>query len=161
MSLLNNYLPLKKYLATQDKRASSASVIIEDGEGRLLVVKASYKNYWSLPGGLVDADELPRQAATREVREEIGIDIKPDDIEFVAVIARHSTVAYTYSFVFRYTGVLDSPEVVKIDNQEIIAVDWVTRQQVRSRERGLYNQAVDNWASEQPRAYIEFEIKSA
>lgn len=33
--------------------------------------------YWELPGGKVQADESPRDAAVRELREEVGIDAEP------------------------------------------------------------------------------------
>jgi 8-oxo-dGTP pyrophosphatase MutT (NUDIX family) len=37
-------------------------------------VKPTYKAGWDLPGGYFEPGESPRQAAHREVREELGID---------------------------------------------------------------------------------------
>lgn len=42
-------------------------------DGFVLLVKASYRSMWSLPGGYADKDEDPAAAAAREVREETGI----------------------------------------------------------------------------------------
>jgi 8-oxo-dGTP pyrophosphatase MutT (NUDIX family) len=39
----------------------------------VLIVQPTYKPYWELPGGAVDADELPYAAACREVKEELGL----------------------------------------------------------------------------------------
>ena len=48
-------------------------VIIEDSEGRVLLVRHSYLKGWYLPGGAVDAGETLHEAAHREVLEETGI----------------------------------------------------------------------------------------
>ena len=60
------------WMATLERRVASAAVVVSDGEGNVLVVKASYKQYWGLPGGIIDAGETPRMAAVREVHEETG-----------------------------------------------------------------------------------------
>lgn len=39
----------------------------------LLLVKASYRNAWNLPGGSVHPGETPEAAAQREMEEEIGL----------------------------------------------------------------------------------------
>lgn len=51
---------------------------MHDDEGRLLLVQRGRepgRGLWSLPGGRVEADESPAQAAVREVREETGLDV--------------------------------------------------------------------------------------
>ena len=44
-------------------------------DGRMLLVRQSYRNGWSVPGGLVQRRESPRDAARRELREEVGLDL--------------------------------------------------------------------------------------
>src|SRR5437763_1716425 len=41
----------------------------------MLLVEPTYKDYWELPGGAVDADESPYAAAVREIGEELGLSI--------------------------------------------------------------------------------------
>jgi len=45
-------------------------------KGTILLVRQDYGHqYWSLPGGVVEAGEAIDQAAVREVKEETGLDI--------------------------------------------------------------------------------------
>ncbi len=53
----------------------AAGVLIRDGSDRVLLVKPTYKDGWDIPGGYVEPGESPKHAATREVREELGIDV--------------------------------------------------------------------------------------
>jgi 8-oxo-dGTP pyrophosphatase MutT (NUDIX family) len=51
----------------------AAGVLFSDEAGRIMLVRPTYKDYWDIPGGYVEAGETPAQAAAREVREELGI----------------------------------------------------------------------------------------
>ena len=54
----------------------SAGALIFDREGRLLILKPTYKSGWTIPGGVMEADgESPWAACRREVREETGIEV--------------------------------------------------------------------------------------
>ena len=53
---------------------ASASALIFDRFGRLLVLKPTYKGGWTLPGGQMEANgETPWEACRREVQEETGL----------------------------------------------------------------------------------------
>jgi len=57
-----------------------------------------------IPGGHTEADETPRQAAVRELKEELSIDVDVNDLEFVCVSARKSNRHYVaYEFMLRDT----------------------------------------------------------
>ena len=51
----------------------AVSVVVPDGQGRILLIRRTDNNYWSIPGGGMEPGESVRQAAVREVREETGI----------------------------------------------------------------------------------------
>ncbi|UKZ02731.1 NUDIX hydrolase (plasmid) [Streptomyces viridifaciens] len=52
---------------------AAATVLVRDAEGRILVLDPRYKDHLELPGGMVEAHETPRQAAARELAEELGL----------------------------------------------------------------------------------------
>ena len=53
-----------------------AAAFCLDDEGRLLLVKQKDREYWTPPGGEIDKGETPEQAAIRETKEELNIDIE-------------------------------------------------------------------------------------
>ncbi len=63
------------------KRNASGALFVEDG--KLLIVKPTYKDHWGIPGGIVDALESPRATCLRECREELGIEV---ELSHMAVI---------------------------------------------------------------------------
>lgn len=54
----------------------SAHVLIRDRDGRILLVR-HVEGRWQLPGGAVDPGEGPGEAARRECREELGVEVEP------------------------------------------------------------------------------------
>jgi 8-oxo-dGTP diphosphatase len=66
-------LDLEAYDRSLARKRMGAGVLFLDAGGRVLLVDPVYKDPWEIPGGVVDADESPGQAAVREVREELGL----------------------------------------------------------------------------------------
>jgi ADP-ribose pyrophosphatase YjhB (NUDIX family) len=52
----------------------AVSAIVPDRQGRILLIRRTDNNYWSIPGGGVEPGESLRDAVAREVSEETGID---------------------------------------------------------------------------------------
>lgn len=65
-SLLNSFLPRKRAIA---------QMLVRDPDGRVLLCRLTYKNDWDLPGGVVEVNESPQEAVSREVQEELGLHI--------------------------------------------------------------------------------------
>jgi ADP-ribose pyrophosphatase YjhB (NUDIX family) len=55
-----------------------ALAIIRDDAGRILFVHQTYRSDdgWSVPGGFLKRNEEPRDAAVRETREEVGLEVR-------------------------------------------------------------------------------------
>jgi 8-oxo-dGTP pyrophosphatase MutT (NUDIX family) len=140
-------------------RVSSAALILEDDEGRALIVKANYKRYWTFPGGVIDLGETPLQGAVRETREEVGLTIDPTTVTFAWVANRTSKLADTYQFVFRASLPAGYEDQVTLQASEIEDFAFVTRDDVRRGDRH-YGKILHNWANDAT-GYIEqsFTIK--
>ncbi|HLF99241.1 MAG TPA: NUDIX domain-containing protein [Acidimicrobiia bacterium] len=54
-------------------RTLGARVLIVDAEGRVLLIRHTYRRGWHLPGGGVRRAESFEAAARREAREEVGV----------------------------------------------------------------------------------------
>ena len=53
---------------------ASAGALIRDPDGRLLILKPTYKKGWTIPGGQIDpGGESPWDACRRETEEECGL----------------------------------------------------------------------------------------
>lgn len=50
----------------------AATALLRDEEGRILLVKPTYRQGWGLPGGVIEQGESPLAACRRECREELG-----------------------------------------------------------------------------------------
>jgi 8-oxo-dGTP diphosphatase len=65
---------------TIQERRIAAYGVCRDGDGRLLLVRAStqddFPSYWGLPGGGIEHGEAPRDAVVREFVEETGFAVK-------------------------------------------------------------------------------------
>ncbi|GAA2837983.1 NUDIX hydrolase [Kitasatospora paracochleata] len=63
----------EEWLASLHRVYAAAGCLINDPAGRVLIVKAGYREHWQFVGGTVDLGENPRQCAERELLEETGI----------------------------------------------------------------------------------------
>ena len=55
--------------------------VVRDDQGRLLMVRRGHApaaGTWSVPGGRVEPGESDADAVVREVREETGLEVRPD-----------------------------------------------------------------------------------
>ena len=67
------------------RRAAVCVCLVERrGAAHVVVIKRGYggrnAGQWALPGGRLDGDETPVEAALRELSEEIGLAAAPDDV---------------------------------------------------------------------------------
>ena len=110
----------KDFYDNLPKKRMGAGVLFFNEKDELLIIKPNYKDHWTIPGGVVDANESPRQAAIREVKEELGLDIDPLKLLCVNYVPDHDEKGESLQLVF-YGGILNSEKIgsFKIPNKEI------------------------------------------
>ena len=72
-------MPMPAFLAALRRKVGhdllllpTVVVVARDGAGRVLLVRDRDSGRWTLPGGIVEPDETPADAALRELLEEAG-----------------------------------------------------------------------------------------
>jgi ADP-ribose pyrophosphatase YjhB (NUDIX family) len=90
------------------KRRMTGEAVIFDAGGRVLLVKQGQAGRgWELPGGKVKKRESLPDAVVREVKEETGVDVLPEQLLGVFFIASENT----YDFVVRCRLIRDDMEL--------------------------------------------------
>ncbi|MEI2648703.1 MAG: NUDIX hydrolase [Dermatophilaceae bacterium] len=90
---------------------ASAGALVWDAEGRFLILAPTYKSGWTIPGGVMEVDETPWEAAQREVAEETGITVTRGRL--VAVDTRPAKRAKALGLRFLFDCGVVSAESVK------------------------------------------------
>jgi 8-oxo-dGTP pyrophosphatase MutT (NUDIX family) len=107
----------------------------------MLMVRHPFLGKWLQPGGHVDCDEMPQQAAMREVEEEAGIPVRlhawhrwnhfPIDIDIHAIPANEGKseaahVHYDFRYILIGSGLLGAGELraewINIDDLEDVGL---------------------------------------
>jgi 8-oxo-dGTP diphosphatase len=119
--------------ARQARKRVAADVILRDDQGRILLVNPNYKPDWDLPGGMAEANEPPIEAARREVREELGLDVQIGSLLCVEWVPPHGPWDDTLVFLFD-GGVLppDTIDRLTVTDDEISAFRLCTSDEARA-----------------------------
>lgn len=99
--------------------------------GELLLVKNSYRKQYTLPGGYIRKEETPVQAASRELGEEVGIHVPPEQLQ--------QSFTSVKEFEFRHDKVtiseveLDFRPQIDVDNREVVWAGFLSPAQILER----------------------------
>ncbi|MEV4097015.1 NUDIX hydrolase [Streptosporangium saharense] len=107
---------------THGRPSVAAAVIVEDG--RVLLIRRAAPEgslLWQLPAGQVEFGETGEQAAVRETREEVGL-----DVEAIKVLGERIHPATGRHMVYVACNIL-SGTAHAADTNEVDAVEWCDR----------------------------------
>lgn len=121
------YRMMRVYWAASHPATHGALVMLWNN-GEVLLVQNSYVPYRSLPGGYVREHESGRQAAVRELCEEVGVHAKPEDLAqpvFDQVREWEGKSDHVEIFALELT---ERPEV-SVDHREVLDASWFSPEQ--------------------------------
>lgn len=124
-SLLNSFLPRKRAIG---------QLLIRDEAGRVLLCHLTYKQDWDLPGGVVEVSESPREAVSRELQEELALEIPAGQLVLTDWLPPWGGWDDAVCLVFD-GGVHDATLVEQIvpEEREIRTAEFLTLEQVHER----------------------------
>lgn len=99
--------------------AFGVNAIVDDAEGRVLLVRQRYSPGWHFPGGGVGRGEPPAKAIVRELEEEVGLRSSATPV-LHGLYTRTVGIATNLVALYR---VADA-EIAFAPNLEIVEVQW-------------------------------------
>lgn len=115
------------YTATLPRKRMGSGVLFRDTADRVLLVEPSYKDHWELPGGAVDGDESPYDAAARELKEELDLVVPLGRLLVVDWVPPQP--GRTEGVMFVFDGGVLSPaatELIRLPAEELRSWAWCT-----------------------------------
>jgi 8-oxo-dGTP pyrophosphatase MutT (NUDIX family) len=127
-------VPPDDYTATLPRKRMGAGVLFTDRTGRMLLVEPSYQDGWEIPGGCVEAEESPYDAAARELTEELGLVVSPGRLLVVDWVPPQPGRTEGVMFVFD-GGVLSEARSgeIQLPPDELRSWAWCTREEADAR----------------------------
>lgn len=125
------------------RNAPCAGAVIV-ANGRLLLcrrAKEPFAGWWEVPGGFVERSEHPADAAVREVREELGIDITLTGL--VGIYLEQSAGGEALQITV-YEATTDATEA-RPDPSEVSAWAWFDPADAPAEMAGRHRVRVDDW----------------
>jgi 8-oxo-dGTP diphosphatase len=129
------------------KRRGSSIIFVNSQREILLFLRDDiphipFPNIWDLPGGHVEPDETPEECIVREMKEEMGLDIK--DYQLFSVIEFDDRTEYT----FWQKANLDLDKIELTEGQ---CLKWFTENEAKSTELASgFNRVVADFFKELP-----------
>lgn len=132
------------------KRAVSSGGVLyrtQNGKIEVVVISPSGTKTWGLPKGGFQNNETPEQAATREVREETGIDgeivAKIDDIRYWFASGRQKTRFFktVHFYLLRYLGGSTDQHDWEVREARWVPIEEVERMLTYENERRIVHKA--------------------
>ena len=123
-------------------------VLLENSEGKVLLQKRSDTGDWCVPGGALEPGETYVEAATREVREEVGIEVS--DLKLFGLYSGEDRMihypngdnVYSLSVIFttrNYTGTISDSD------SEVLEHRLFSREEIPSELFGPDARPILDW----------------
>ena len=101
------------YYESLPKKRMGAGCLFFNESNELLLVKPNYKPSWEIPGGVVEANESPKQCCQREVFEEISLNREIGRLLVIDYNSPNDPKTESLMFIFD-GGVLQDSDIAAI-----------------------------------------------
>jgi 8-oxo-dGTP pyrophosphatase MutT (NUDIX family) len=122
--LLIMFLMITSYALTRRKNVSVA-VIWHDDEFLIVQnMRGPFRGFWGLPGGKAEFMETSQATASREIFEEVGLQIHKNNFNYMTTYLVHHTKEPEYNInVFEYR--FDDRPVITLNAAEHLDYEWI------------------------------------
>ena len=110
------------------KPTTNGALVAVWSRGQVLLVRNSYVSYYSAPGGNLRPEENGRDAALRELSEEVGVSARPEQLK-LALDLTHSWEG-KFDHVQIFNLIVDERPSVHVDHREVVEAAWFDPAQV-------------------------------
>jgi 8-oxo-dGTP diphosphatase len=113
------YIEPSQWYASLPTVYVSVCVLITDPQDQVLIVKPNYRDYWAIPGGILDDGERPDQTAAREIAEELGLVIPIGDLLVYDWAPPHGARPKVMTNLIFDGGTLQDPSLIRLQEDEL------------------------------------------
>lgn len=115
------FLDAASWYAQLPTLSAAAAALITDEAGHVLLVKPNYRDYWSLPGGILEHNEPPHLGCAREVAEEVGLAVTPGQLLVVDWAAAEGLRPRPFAYFIFDGGLLADARNIRLQVSELDA----------------------------------------
>jgi 8-oxo-dGTP diphosphatase len=115
------YRLMRTYWTIRHPKTHGALVMLWN-RGEVLLVRNSYVRYYTLPGGYVHASETGRDAAQRELKEEVNLTVSAEQLE--SLLDENHDWEGKREHIEIFGVELDTRPTLQVDNREVIEASW-------------------------------------
>ena len=126
----------------------ASTIAVFNDKKEILIIKRSDKadsfpGCWGLPGGKIEKNETPEQAAVRELKEETGLKTNEDDLYYLYTIHRESNKEIVCFVAEDYEGKIilneESSDYKWLDPQDLTSINMIPTP-------GVFLRLLEMWA---------------
>lgn len=118
------------YLNSLPKKRCGSGAIILNEEGKIMMLKTTYSDFYEIPGGVVEQNESPIECCKREIFEEIGLDLKIEKL----LVLEYQKQEFDDSFMFLFDGgTLTNTQIqnIKLQEKEIECFGFYSLEEIK------------------------------
>ena len=154
-----NYIgDLRKVIGHDTIMTVGCGVLVENEKGQVLLQKRSDNGQWCVPGGALELGETYKEAAARELREEVGIEVKELQLfglysgDDRMITYPNQDVVYSLAVIFKtdkYTGTISD------EDSEVLEHRFFDPQDIPADLCAPDARAITDWAKGKTEVVVE------